>query len=240
MNHLTIATSSGIVWLTLVTHFGAALIALAAGTIALVVTKGGRLHKQSGIVFTWAMITVGILASVLSAYEGKSIVGGIFVCDLVITATTTVKPLPRAGRGVGVALMILAFAMAAGMLIQGVAVWQRPHHMLAGVPAGMILFLGTVCLLAAIGDLRMIREGALRGTRRLARHLWRMCFGLFIATGSFFIGQMKFIPAPIRVVPLLFVLGVAPLPILLYWMWRVRLRRRVSGLIVAREMAAVG
>jgi len=104
----------------------------------------------------------------------------------------------------------------------------------------MILFLGTVCLLAAIGDLRMIREGALRGTRRLARHLWRMCFGLFIATGSFFIGQMKFIPEPIRVVPLLFVLGIAPLPILLYWMWRVRLRRRVSGLIVAREMAAVG
>ncbi len=240
MNHLTIATSSGIIWLTLVTHFGAALLALAAGTIALVVTKGGRLHKQSGIVFTWAMITVGILASVLSAYEGKSIVGGIFVCYLVITATTTVKPLPRAGSGVGVALMILAFAMAAGMLIQGVAVWQKPHHMLAGVPAGMILFLGTVCLLAAIGDLRMIREGALRGTRRLARHLWRMCFGLFIATGSFFIGQMKFIPAPIRVVPLLFVLGVAPLPILLYWMWRVRLRRRVSGLIVAREMAAVG
>ena len=237
MNHLTIATSSGIVWLTLVTHFGAALIALAAGTIALAVAKGGRLHKRSGIVFTWAMITVGILASVLSAYEGKSVVGGLFVCYLVITATTTVKPLPRAGRGVGVALMIFAFAMAAGMLLQGVAVWQKPHHMLAGVPAGMILFLGTVCLLAAIGDLRMIREGALRGTRRLARHLWRMCFGLFIATGSFFIGQTKFIPEPIRVMPVLFGLGVAPLVILLYWMWRVRLRRRVSGLILARDIA---
>ena len=237
MNHLTIATSSGIVWLTLVTHFGAALIALAAGTIALAVAKGGRLHKRSGIVFTWAMITVGILASVLSAYEGKSVVGGLFVCYLVITATTTVKPLPRAGRGVGVALMIFAFAMAAGMLLQGVAVWQKPHHMLAGVPAGMILFLGTVCLLAAIGDFRMILEGGLRGTRRLARHLWRMCFGLFIATGSFFIGQTKFIPAPIRVMPVLFGLGVAPLVILLYWMWRVRLRRRVSGLILARDIA---
>ncbi len=234
MNHITIATSSGIVWLTLVTHFGAALLALAAGTIALAVAKGGRLHKQSGIVFTWAMITTGILAAVISAYEGKSVVGGIFACYLVFTAMTTVKPLPRAGRGVDVALMIFAFATAALLLVQGVVVWQKPHHMFAGVPAGMIFFLGTVCLLAAIGDFRMILEGGLRGTRRLARHLWRMCFGLFIATGSFFIGQMKFIPAPIRVVPLLFALGIAPLVILLYWMWRVRLRRRVSGLILAR------
>lgn len=224
MNHLTIATSSGIIWLTLVTHFGAALIALVAGTIALAVAKGGRLHRRSGIAFTCGMITTGILASVLSAYEGKSVVGGLFVCYLVFTATTTVKPLPAARRGVDVALMIFAFATAAAMLVQGVVVWQKPHHMLAGVPAGMILFLGTVCLLAAIGDGRMIYEGGLRGTRRLARHLWRMCFGLFVATGSFFIGQMKFIPAPVRVVPLLFALGIAPLIVLLYWMWRVRLR----------------
>ena len=238
MNHLTIATSSGIVWLTLVTHFGAALLALAAGTIALAVAKGSRVHKQSGLVFTFAMITTGILASVLSAYEGKSVVGGLFVCYLVFTAMTTVKPLARAGRGVDVALMIFAFAIAVLFLVQGVVVWQKPHHMFAGVPAGMILFLGTVCLLAAIGDLRMILEGGLRGTRRLARHLWRMCFGLFVATGSFFIGQAKFIPAPIRVMPLLFALGIAPLVILLYWMWRVRLRGRVSGLIVAREIPA--
>ena len=68
MPHLTIATSSGIVWLTLVTHFGAALLALAAGTIALAVAKGGRLHKQSGIVFTWAIITTGILAKALGNF----------------------------------------------------------------------------------------------------------------------------------------------------------------------------
>jgi len=136
--------------------------------------------------------------------------------------------------------MIFAFATAVLFLVQGVVVWQKPHHMLVGVPAGMVLFLGTVCLLAAIGDFRMILEGGLRGTRRMARHLWRMCFGLFVATGSFFIGQAKFIPAPIRVMPLLFALGIAPLVILLYWMWRVRLRRHVSGLILESEMPAPG
>jgi hypothetical protein len=128
--------------------------------------------------------------------------------------------------------MVFAFTFAVLSLIDGVNTWQLPGHARNGVPAGMILFLGTISLLAAVGDLRMIREGALRGTRRIARHLWRMCFGLFIATGSFFLGQMKFIPAPIRFVPVVFALAVAPLVVLLYWMWRVRLRRRLTGIIV--------
>ena len=101
----------------------------------------------------------------------------------------------------------------------------------------MILFLGTTCLLAGIGDARMIREGGLRGARRLARHLWCMCFGMFVATGSFFLGQMKFLPESLQSLPLMMVLGIAPLPILLYWMWRVRLRRRLGGLIVAPKEA---
>ncbi len=231
MRHLTIATSSGIVWLMLVCHFGAALIALMAGTVALSVTKGGRLHKRSGLVFTCAMIATGVLAAGISVYEGKSVVGGAFAAYLVFTAATTVKPLPGAGRDSDVALMILAFTLAVVSYADGVVVWQQPGHMFAGVPAGMIFFIATICLLAALGDFRMIRAGGLRGPRRLTRHLWRMCFGLFIATGSFFLGQMQFVPAPIRVVPLLLVLAIAPLVLLLYWMWRVRLHGRLSGLI---------
>lgn len=104
----------------------------------------------------------------------------------------------------------------------------------------MILFLATIGMLAAIGDARMIRAGSITGTRRLARHLWRMCFGLFIATGSFFLGQMKFIPEPVRYMPLLGALAVAPLVILIYWMWRIRLRRKVAGLIVSVPSATRG
>jgi hypothetical protein len=130
-------------------------------------------------------------------------------------------------------LMTLIFAVAAATYWEGFVAWSMPRHVLRGVPAQMRFFLATICLLAAIGDARMIREGGLRGARRLARHLWRMCFALFIATGSFFIGQMKFVPAPIRYMPLLIGLGVAPLFVLLYWMWRVRLRRRLTGLVIS-------
>lgn len=53
----------------------------------------------------------------------------------------------------------------------------------------------------------MIRAGGIRGTRRLARHLWRMCFGLFIASGSFVaqLVMMKFMPAWMHSVPVIVV-----------------------------------
>jgi hypothetical protein len=97
------------------------------------------------------------------------------------------------------------------------------------------MVIGTVILLASIGDLRAMRAGGLRGSRRLARHLWRMCFGLFIATGSFFLGQMRFIPESVRFVPVLLVLAFAPILSLVYWMWRVRVRGRLSGITIATQ-----
>ncbi|MGA2098047.1 MAG: hypothetical protein ABSH39_17235 [Candidatus Acidiferrum sp.] len=45
----------------------------------------------------------------------------------------------------------------------------------------MFFFLGSICLLAAAGDIRKLVSGGLFGAKRVARHLWRMCFGLFIA-----------------------------------------------------------
>lgn len=239
MDRVTFATASGPIWAVLLVHFGAGLIGIVTGFIALVVAKGGRLHKQVGLAFVYAMGGAGVMASVIAAYEGKTsmIIGGASVVYFVLTATTTVKPFPRGQRPLDAVLMVLVFLTAVFTLRDGFIVWGMPGHMRAGVPGGMVFFLGTIYLLAAIGDFRMIREGGFTGPRRLARHLWRMCFALFIATGSFFLGQMKFIPEPIRFLPLLFALGVGPLFVLLYWMWRVRLRRRLAGIIVARQMA---
>jgi hypothetical protein len=112
--------------------------------------------------------------------------------------------------------------------------WIDPTVEVVGRPRVVPpLVIGIVILLAAIGDLRAIRAGGLQGSRRLARHLWRMCFGLFIATGSFFLGQMKFIPQPVRIVPLLLVIAFAPVLFLFYWMWRVRIRGRLGGIVVS-------
>jgi len=156
----------------------------------------------------------------------------------VFTAYTAVKPLSRVGRRVDIALMVLALTIAAVGYSFAITALGRPGRQINGVPAGMMFFMNTVVLLAAIGDARMIRAGGVTGTRRLARHLWRMSFGLFIASGSFFIGQIKFIPQPIRIVPLLIAVGVSPLGVLLYWMWRVRLKQNLRGMITANPIEA--
>jgi hypothetical protein len=235
MDRVTFATSSGIVWLALLVHFGAGLVSIVAGAIALSVTKGGRLHKQSGLVFTWGMIGLGLTAAGIGTYENRpgQVFAGLLVVYMVFSAMTTVKPFPGIGRRADVAMMVLAFSYAVASLYGGITEWLDPTLEVVGRPRVVPpLVIGTVMLLAAIGDFRAIRAGGLRGSRRLARHLWRMCFGLFIATGSFFLGQMKFIPQPVRIVPLLLVLAFAPILFLVYWMWRVRVRGRLSGIVV--------
>ena len=85
----------------------------------------------------------------------------------------------------------------------------------------MDIFMGSVILLAGIGDLRMLVRG-ISGKRRIARHLWRMCFGWFIATGSFFLGQQQVFPPRFRGSPVLLVPALLPLALLIFWLIRVR------------------
>jgi hypothetical protein len=75
-------------------------------------------------------------------------------------------------------------------------------------------------------DFRVLRHGGIAGVPRLARHLWRMCLGLFIAASSFFLGQQQVMPAFIQGSPLLLVLAFAPLPLLIFWLVRVRTARQ--------------
>jgi hypothetical protein len=86
----------------------------------------------------------------------------------------------------------------------------------------MCFFMAAVLLLAAAGDIRMLARGGISGRPRIMRHLWRMCFGLFIATGSFFLGQQQVFPAFLRGSIFLTVLALVPFPLMIYWLIRVR------------------
>jgi hypothetical protein len=99
----------------------------------------------------------------------------------------------------------------------------------------MMLFMGSVCLLAAAGDVRMLVRGGVLGAKRIARHLWRMCFGLFIAAGSFFLGLSnrplrllstvglgKYLSPALFSTTLYLILTILPLILLIFWLVRVR------------------
>lgn len=233
-DRLTLATSTGLPFLLLAFHVAMGVTALPAGIVAIAARKGGTLHSRAGLVFVSTMIAMGLTGVAIAVYEGKQdVAAGALTAYLVFTAWTTLKPLPHAGRVLDIALMMLAFLFAFSSYQDTLTALGRPGNQLNGVPAGMLFFLGTVILLAAIGDFRMIRAGGLQGTRRIARHLWRMCFGLFIATGSFTtqLVMMTFMPRQLRSVPVILALSIGPLVVLLYWMWRVRLRQNLRGLI---------
>jgi hypothetical protein len=86
----------------------------------------------------------------------------------------------------------------------------------------MSFFFGAILLLATGGDIRMLARGGISGRQRITRHLWRMCYGLFIATGSFFLGQQQVLPAFLRGSIFLTVLALLPFPLMIYWLLRVR------------------
>ena len=83
-------------------------------------------------------------------------------------------------------------------------------------------------LLAAGSGLLIIRSAPLRGAKRIARHLWRMTFALWIVALSFFPRLTKFMPKPFG--PLVAVPVLAVLIALIYWMWRIRFRQSFRGL----------
>jgi peptidoglycan/LPS O-acetylase OafA/YrhL len=156
---------------------------------------------------------------------------GVLTAYLVVTSLTTVRP-PAAGpRWLDRGLMLVAFAVGGTMLAFGIEalVTGRTRD---EIPALPFLLFGVIALLAGAGDLRVVRSGAPTGAARLARHLWRMSFALFIAAMSFFIGQAKVFPKPVRILPLLALPVLAVLATMLYWLWRVRVRRTLRGLVV--------
>lgn len=236
-DRLTLAASSGLPFLLLAFHVSMGVIGLASGTVAAAARKGGAWHRRSGIVFVWSMIAMALSGVVIALYEGATtVVAGALTAYLVLTAYLALKE-PRS-RLVDLGLMILAFGFAATEYYYGFIVYGMPGHKSEGVPAGMIFFMGTVVLFAAIGDARMIHAGGVHGTRRIARHLWRMCFGLFIALGSFTaqLVKMPFIPPALRSLTVILIISTAPLILLLYWMWKVRLRKNLRGLITSKPI----
>jgi len=161
--------------------------------------------------------------------EPPNIIAGLLAMYMVTTAWFTGRHKNgRTGAFDWVAL-ISALGFAAYLWPLGVGALHRPHRMMNGVPAAMSFFLGSVVVLAALGDVRMLVRGGVTGAQRIGRHAWRMSFGLFIATGSFFLGQQQVFPVRWRGSVVLMVLGLFPLGLLVFWVVRVRFGKKFGG-----------
>lgn len=155
--------------------------------------------------------------------------------SLVITALTTMRPPSPTARWLNLVAMITLLAVGLANLVFALQAFAN-NGQRNGIPAFPFILFGLAGTIAGVGDLRMLRSGPLHGARRIARHLWRMSFALFIAALSFFIGQAKVIPEPIRIMPLLALPVVMVLVTMFYWLWRVRIRKSLRGLTRTNAM----
>lgn len=209
-------------------HVTAGLVSIAAGAVALYAFKGSPLHRKGGRLFVAAMLTMASTGAAIAIGkpDAGTALGGALVFYVVCTALLTVKRTVDASRGRLTALMLMALAIAAAELALGAAAMQMPGHRLGHYTAGFYFGFAVIALLCASGDARTLWLGRLDGVQRLARHVWRMGFAMWFATTSFFLGQAKVFPEPLR-----HMMGVRAIPVVgvlvvtLYWLARVRIRR---------------
>lgn len=212
-------------------HIAAGGLAIVLGAVALVVRKGGTIHRRSGLLFVYAMLVMGFSATLLELRKtpiGPNVFAGFVTAYFVGTAVTTLRPPSRGTRLINLAGITTMLALALLGVVRGVIAFDMPGRALGGAPFFMFFFLAGMWALAAAGDIRVMRSGIPRGAPRLARHLWRMCFALFIAAGSFFSIRERvakllpepFTSAPMRALPIVLLFGA-----MFYWLWRVRGRR---------------
>jgi hypothetical protein len=218
------AGAAALLWL----HIGGASAGLAAGPIAMFAKKGGGLHRWSGTAFLGGMLAmsgVGAVVAPLLDDRGSSM-AGLLAFYLTATGWAAVKRAP----GVSGIFEIGAFLFAAGVAVlafalAGIGVGS-PDGMVDGkLPYQLPLVLGLILTLGAASDLRVVLKGGLFGPQRLARHLWRMSLAMAIAWGSF-AAQPRALPPVLRGQPLMMLPALAILGLMVFWLFRVRPRRK--------------
>ena len=200
-----------------------------SGFVTVLLRKGSRRHSIAGDVFVISMLTMavcGVYLAIMKSQPGN-VLGGTLTIYLVATAWMTAR---RTDTNEETGLLdwgalILVSAVAAAELTFGIEAATSPSGLKYAYPPGPYFMLGSVASLAAIGDLRMLAGHGIAGSQRLARHLWRMCFALFIAASSIFLARQPIFPALMRTTGTLWFLSVLPLLLMIFWLLRVKLAK---------------
>ena len=211
----------------LIVHICGGVVGLLSGVAAVSFRKGSPRHRMAGNIFFISMLTNGSTAALLG-----NVFGGASALYLVTTGWLTARRPEGETTIFDWGALLFGLAVGVPIVTDGLRIVSGSIAPKPGVPVGMILFLGSVVLLAAAGDVRMLVRGGVFGRQRVARHLWRMCFGLFIATGSFL--------AQRRVIaflggPKILLLALLPLVLMIFWLIRVRFKNVYEAKSIPRN-----
>lgn len=205
-------------------HITAGTLGMLSGFVAVFLRKGSYRHGLAGNVFVISMLSLsasGVYLAIMKSQPGN-ILGGTLTFYLVATAWMTAR---RGDGAPGIfdwGAFLVALAVGACQLTFGLEAALSQTGLKYDYPPGPYFFMGSVAALAVVGDVRLLVRGGISGTPRIARHLWRMCFALFIAAASIFLARQQLFPALLRETGALVFLSVLPLILMIFWLLRVR------------------
>ncbi|MEO9468314.1 DUF2306 domain-containing protein [Parasphingorhabdus sp.] len=205
-------------------HVAMGAIAILAGAAALLAAKGTRPHRLAGNMFLGSMLIMAVagiyIAMVLPM--AISVMGGVVTIYLVTTSWLAAKRADGKVDLLDYLMLAIILSVVAGGIATGLEAQNSPTGLKDGLPAMPHFFFAGLAALLAIGDLVMLARKGISGKRRIARHLWRMCFAYFIAVGSLFTGPgATAFPKAIRDSGFLSIPEPLILLIMLFWIVRV-------------------
>jgi len=222
-------------------HVCSAIIGIIAGYVSMVLRKGSSMHRIAGNIFTVSMLCMGgsgAYMAVVVKPNGGNLLRGLMMVYLVSTGWMAGRRRQVAAGGTPAATafdfaaFVLALGIAAAYLNWGIAAkLSSGRH--DGYPATLFLVFGTITLLFAASDARMMLRGGVTGASRLGRHLWRMSFTLLFATLSAYPGNRVRLFSGVPQSGLLYLPHILLIVSTVYWLIRIRVRRRRAAAATA-------
>ncbi|MEM7018652.1 MAG: hypothetical protein AAF512_15090 [Pseudomonadota bacterium] len=168
------------------------------GAASLAVQKGTYFHRVFGTAFFLSMLgmTASSVFLALIHEQLDNVLVGAFTFYLVVTAWLTVTRKERQA-GVGEKIALIGVLLIISLALR--FAWEAAHSPIGlkdGVAADNFYVISAIAACFAGFDIKLVLSGGVAGAQRIARHLWRMCFAMFIATLSLVVQTAAIISGP--------------------------------------------
>ncbi|WP_417489171.1 hypothetical protein [Maricaulis sp.] len=206
-------------------HLITGSVTVLAGSVAILSRKGHFVHRFAGNLFLGCMIALALSGIYLSFTREIIFTGflGVFALYLVATGWVAAKRTDgTTGRFETIAfsvIIVCAFACAISGFFAPASLGE-PEDL---PPPAAYYVLAALAMFFGVLDFRLIRRRGLSGRNRIARHLWRMGFSMFIAVTIFFLGNSNVLPEFLQHPPLLVAPILAVVILTVFWLGRVLL-----------------
>lgn len=206
-------------------HITFGLLCIVSGVLALVFRKGSMQHRKAGLVFVFSMLAMTLSGAVLAYHRPAiiALIAAILTFYLVLTAVSVVRAKPKTRSVVDLLGLIVGFTVCLASIYYGNLALKSETGFIENneIPAAAYFFFATIAGLCAASDMRYILIGGLSGAQRLARHLWRMGFAMYMAVSSFFTGQPQVFPEALAATGLLAVPETLVVLVTIFWFLKV-------------------